>query len=66
MNKLIELLRGCEHDGAFIPVNEVNRLMQEYGKHCADQAWKAKGSMTVYHGDFEDWWSEFQREEETK
>lgn len=25
-----ELLKGCEHDGSFIPVSEVKRLMEEY------------------------------------
>lgn len=25
-----EILKGCEHDGSFIPVNEVKRAMQEY------------------------------------
>lgn len=25
-----EILKGCEHDGSFIPVNEVKRVMQEY------------------------------------
>ena len=24
-----DLLKGCEHDGSFIPVNEVKRLMEE-------------------------------------
>ena len=78
MNKLIELLRGCEHDGAFIPVNEVNRLMQEYGKYCAEEAWREaiqQHSMlslsNMVNGEFvmkslDDWWSEFQRKEETK
>lgn len=58
MNKL---LRGCEHDGSFIPVNEVKRLMQEYGKYCAEQAWAFVGIKT-----FNEWWAEFQRKEETK
>jgi len=25
-----EILKGCEHDGSYIPVSEVIRLMQEY------------------------------------
>ena len=58
MNKL---LRDCEHDGSFIPVNEVKRLMQEYGKYCAEQAWAFAGVKT-----FNEWWSEFQRKEETE
>ena len=45
---------------------DVMDIVEEYGKYCAEQAWKAKGSMTVYHGDFEDWWSEFQRKEATE
>jgi hypothetical protein len=27
-----EFLKGCEHDGSFIPVREVIRLMEEYAK----------------------------------
>lgn len=31
MDKLIdEILKGCEHDGSYIPVTEVKRLMQSY------------------------------------
>lgn len=25
-----EILKGCEHDGSYIPVSEVKRLMQKY------------------------------------
>ena len=75
MNKL---LRGCEHDGSFIPVNEVKRLMQECGKFCAEQAWKEairqhsmlSPSNMVNGGfimkSFNEWWSEFQKKEEIK
>ena len=38
----------------YFKYNDVLEAMQEYGKYCAERAWKAKGSMTVYHGDFED------------
>lgn len=27
-----KLLEGCEHDGSFIPVGEVKRLMKEYAR----------------------------------
>ena len=27
-----EILKGCEHDGSYIPVSEVKRLMQEYAE----------------------------------
>jgi hypothetical protein len=33
MDKLAEeILKGCEHDGSYIPVTEVKRLMQTYHK----------------------------------
>lgn len=33
-----EMLIGCEHDGSFIPVWEVKRLMKEFTKiKCAEQ-----------------------------
>jgi len=37
MKTLEKMLKGCEHDGSYIPVNEVKRLMQEY----AFLAWMA-------------------------
>lgn len=27
-----EILKGCEHDGSYIPVSEVKRLMEEYAE----------------------------------
>ena len=27
-----KLLEGCEHDGSYIPVDEVKRLMKEYAR----------------------------------
>ena len=27
-----KLLEGCEHDGSYIPVGEVKRLMKEYAR----------------------------------
>lgn len=63
MNKL---LIGCEHDGSFIPVNEVKRLMQEYGKYCAEIAFDDGFNLGYIENQrpiFEEWWSEFQRKE---
>ena len=52
--------------------------MQEYGKYCAEQAWKEAiqqhsilSLSNMVNGGFvmkspDEWWSEFQREEETK
>ena len=34
MKTLDEFIKGCEHDGSYVPVKEVKRLMLEY----ADQA----------------------------
>jgi len=32
-----DFLKGCEHDGSYIPVNEVKRLMDEYAKYYHNQ-----------------------------
>jgi len=32
-----EFLKGCEHDGSFVPVNEVKRLMSEYADHVLSE-----------------------------
>ena len=32
MKTIDEMLIGCEHDGSYIPVNEVKRLMREYAQ----------------------------------
>lgn len=50
-------------DMLFFDMNKTAVLsaMEEYGKYCAEQAWKAKGSF-IYHGDFEDWWNEFKKD----
>lgn len=32
-----EFLNGCEHDGSYIPVNEVLRLMKEYAQEMCKQ-----------------------------
>jgi hypothetical protein len=29
------ILKGCEHDGSFIPVSEVKRLMEEYSQEVS-------------------------------
>jgi len=29
-----EFIVDCEHDGSYVPINEVLRLMKEYAKHC--------------------------------
>jgi len=30
MKTIEQIMEGCEHDGSFIPIHEVKRLMQEY------------------------------------
>lgn len=32
MKTIDEILKECEHDGSYIPVSEVKRLMQEYNQ----------------------------------
>jgi len=32
-----DFLKGCEHDGSYIPVNEVKRLMDEYAEYYHKQ-----------------------------
>jgi len=32
MKTIDELLKGCEHDGSYIPVSEVKRLMEAYAQ----------------------------------
>jgi len=32
-----EVLKGCEHDGSYIPVNEVRRCMEEYASQFTPQ-----------------------------
>ena len=32
MKAIDEVLKGCEHDGSYIPVNDVIRCMQEYAR----------------------------------
>ena len=32
-----EFMIGCEHDGSYIPVNEVIRLMTEYSRIMCDK-----------------------------
>lgn len=32
-----EILKGCEHDGSFIPVSEVKRLMSEVEQQTRDE-----------------------------
>lgn len=32
-----EFIKGCEHDGSYIPVNEVLRLMNEWAKLMCDK-----------------------------
>ena len=32
-----EFIKGCEHDGSYIPVGEVLRLMKEYAKLMCDK-----------------------------
>ena len=29
-----KVLRECEHDGSFIPVNEVKKAMNEHARNC--------------------------------
>lgn len=36
-----EFLKGCEHDGSFIPVSEVKRLMIDFAKLHVEAALKA-------------------------
>jgi len=55
-NKTIdELLKGCEHDGSYIPVNEVKRLMEEHRQQgmpteedFREEAYKRYTSNTEY------------------
>lgn len=52
-----------------ITVEEALEAMQEYGKYCAEQAWReAERNMirSVRVITFESWWAEFQRKEATK
>lgn len=38
-----ELMIGCEHDGSYIPVREVERLMKEYARiKCLEAIEKTK------------------------
>lgn len=32
-----KFIKGCEHDGSYIPVNEVLRLMKEYARLMCDK-----------------------------
>ena len=41
MKTIDEILKGCEHDGSYIPVSEVKRLMAEYGEEVAKNLQKA-------------------------
>lgn len=34
---IVKLLEGCEHDGSYIPVGEVKRLMKEYARLMCDK-----------------------------
>lgn len=50
-------------------VGDVQDALAEYGKHCAEQAWReAERNMlrSVRVITFESWWSEFQRKEATE
>lgn len=40
--------------------------MEEYGKYCAEQALLYFNGNEVGHIEVNEWWSEFQRKEETK
>ncbi len=55
-----EILIGCEHDGSFIPVSEVKRLMDVYAKQEAI----AFANWLAYHKllgkTIEQLWKEFQ------
>lgn len=42
MKTPVELIKGCEHDGSFIPVSEVIRLMYDYHAQFMTGAIKAK------------------------
>ena len=50
-----EYLIGCEHDGSYIPVNEVLRIIKQVQKETWNEALdKAAESATVVHIDLVD------------
>lgn len=55
-----------KNEKALIHSQMLIKAMSEFAKYCAEQAWKAKGSITVYYGDFEDWWLYFIKKETTE
>ena len=42
-----EFLKGCEHDGSFVPVNEVKRLMSEYANHVLSEKRKEANDFII-------------------
>ena len=42
MKEIDEFLIGCEHDGSYIPVDEVKRLMKEYADRVLSEKMKDK------------------------
>ena len=58
MDKRDEIMKGCEHDGSYIPVNEVRRLMDEYAEWLAEQAFNAGKDFQFNYDDRKNHWDE--------
>ena len=67
MTKAEEIFKNMREEMPWSIIGEkqlkpyILEAMQEYGKHCAEQAWAFAGVKT-----FNEWWEEFQRKEEQK
>jgi hypothetical protein len=60
-----EFIKGCEHDGSFIPINEVERLLDEYAKYVAEKAFSAGFDCAVddIAPDWDVWFEQFKAKE---
>lgn len=75
MTKAEEIFKNMREEMPWSIIGEeqlkpyILEAMQEYGKYCAEEAWK-EGSANMLRSvriiTFVDWWSEFQRKEATK
>ena len=45
-----EFIKGCEHDGSYVPVREVLRLMNEWAKLMCDKQKEICKNYAQYEG----------------
>jgi hypothetical protein len=64
MNKKEEIFKN--NIPSFPEKSLILKAMQEYGKYCAEQALLYFNGNEVGHIEVNEWWSEFQRKEETE